>query len=94
MGAMELRMKRIIQKALQKSGTGSGAIVALLRPGHAIPLGHTCGAVLDHDMVRICDPALVWAAVAGKVLSPDDGPLQVSVPLGDIAWIMPAKEVR
>ena len=87
-------MKRVIRAAQANSQAGT-ALVAMLIPGHPIPLTHTCGAVLDHDMVRIEYPLLGWQSVIGSVKSDDSGPRTFSIPLSDIVWIYPeVKEVR
>lgn len=91
------RMERIIRDALAFSGTRETALVAMLMPGHGIPLTHTCGAVLDHDMVRLTCFAMGWGVLAGQIASEDcpDSPIKVRLPLGDIVWISPEiKEVR
>ncbi len=91
------RIERIIRDAVAFTAIKETALVALLIPGHGIPLSHTCGAVLDHDMIRLESFSMGWGAVIGEVFSEDypDAPMPVSLPLGDIVWISPEiKEVR
>lgn len=85
------RMEEIIRDAVAAAGTLNTALTAMLMPGHGIPLSHTCGAVLDHDMIRLADFSMGWGAVAGRIVS-EDAPgclLAVRIPLGDIAWAAP-----
>jgi hypothetical protein len=85
------RMTEIIKDAVAFAGTRDTALVAMLSPGHGIPLAYTCGAVLDHDMVRIESFCLGWGAVCGMVTAEDypDSPMPVRLPLKDVVWICP-----
>lgn len=83
------KMIRVIRRALLEARPNDTALVAMLIPGHGIPLGHTCGAVLDHDLVRLEDPFMGWGLVFGRVRDEDrPGDVRaVSIPVGDIAML-------
>lgn len=85
------RMEEIIHDAVAFAGLSDTALVAMLMPGHGIPLTHTCGAVLDHDMIRLESFSLGWGSVIGDVVSEDypEHPMPVMISLGDIVWISP-----
>ncbi|MCG8552635.1 MAG: hypothetical protein MI799_19700 [Desulfobacterales bacterium] len=85
------RMTEIIKDAVAFSGTRDTALVAMLPPGHGIPLAYTCGAVLDYDMIRIESFCMGWGNVFGVVTSEDcpDDPMPVRLPLTDIVWLVP-----
>jgi hypothetical protein len=84
------KMKRIIQEAVKQSGSGEPALIAMLLPGHFIPLECISGAVLDHDYIKITNPVLGCNSVVGTVVAedmPDRLQETYSISLGDIAWI-------
>ena len=86
-----------IRDALTVAAAGNTALVATLAPGHGIPLPYTCGAVLDHDKVRLEPFYRGCGFVAGRVLSEDepDSPLTVLIPLRNIVRVVPeAGEVQ
>lgn len=92
------KMRRIIKDAVVFNRTRKSALVAMLMPGHGIPIQYACGAVLDHDMFRLESFSMGWGAVVGS-LSDQDRPeapcLKVRIPLGDIVWLAPEiKEVK
>lgn len=91
------RMKGIIEDAVAYAGTRDTALVAMLRPGYGFPLAYTCGAVLDHDMIRINHFFMGWGHLIGVVRAEDapGSPMPVHLPLKDIVWISPEiKEVK
>lgn len=91
------RMEEIIRDAVAYAAYSDTALVAMLAPGHGIPLSHTCGAVLDHDMIRLEAFSLGWDSVIGQAVSEDepDSPLTVQIPLRDVVWVSPEiKEVK
>ena len=91
MGTVEQRIERIIRKAVKESG--GRALVAMLKPGHFIPLEYTSGAVLDCDYVRLNDPVLGWRSITGEIRA-DDYPDRktVTIPFSDIVWI--SREIK
>lgn len=91
------RMTGIIRDAVDFVGHREPALLAMLIPGHGIPLAYTCGAVLDHDMIRIESFCMGWSAVCGVVTAEDcpNSPMSVRLPLKDIAWLSPEiKEMK
>ena len=92
------KIRRIIKNAVVLNRSRRVPMVAMLMPGHGIPLEYTCGAVLDHDMFRLESFSMGWGAVVGSLADrdrPADPALKVSIPLGDIVWLAPEiKEVK
>jgi hypothetical protein len=91
------RMKSIIRDAIAFAEIKDTALVAMLMPGHGIPLTHTCGAVLDHDLIRMVSPVFGWESVVGNVVSEDElgSPITASISLRNIVWVSPEiKEVK
>jgi len=91
------RMKSIIRDATAFSGIKNTALLAMLMPGHGIPLSHTCGAVLDYDFIKMESPVFGWESVVGNIVSEDEpeSPIAASIPLVDIIWSSPEiKEMK
>lgn len=91
------RMKSIIRDAIAFAEIKDTALVAMLIPGHGIPLSHVCGAVLDHDLIRMVSPVFGWESVVGNIVSEDEpeSPIPASISLRDIVWVSPEiKEVK
>ncbi|WP_321495602.1 hypothetical protein [uncultured Desulfobacter sp.] len=84
----------LIRKAISEAGT-DGAMVVLIEAGAAIPLTHTCGAVLDHSYVRVAEPVFADGKLSGKAVSDEAPDMDVTFDRSDIVWIYPeVVEVR
>ncbi|MCP3942193.1 MAG: hypothetical protein GY710_12005 [Desulfobacteraceae bacterium] len=84
------RMKRIVQEAVDRSGIGEFILIAMLLPGHFMPLECISGAVLNHDYIKIVNPVMGCDSVVGAVVAEDrpGGRQEIfSIALADIAWI-------
>lgn len=82
------RAAALIRQAIAEAGS-DGALVVLTRAGVAIPLTHTCGAVLDHSYVRLNGPIFTDGKLSGTAVSEDAPDMAVTLGCGDIIWIYP-----
>lgn len=80
------RAAALIREAIAEAGTG-GALVVLVKAGTAIPLTHTCGAVLDCSYVRLNGPVFADGKLSGTAVSEDAPDMPVSIGLPDVVWI-------
>ncbi|WP_035238099.1 hypothetical protein [Desulfobacter vibrioformis] len=78
----------LIRQAIAEAGS-DGALVVMTRAGVAIPLTHTCGAVLDHSYVRMIQPVFDGCMLTGTAVSEDAADMNITFGRSDIVWVYP-----
>ncbi len=79
----------VIRQAVADAARVDRPLDVLAKVGAAIPLTHTCGAVLDYSYVRLNEPEFKNGKLSGIAVSEDEPDMKVTFDQADIVTVCP-----